>query len=319
MGKILVTVTKFDERCPEARQLLEENGHEIIMFEGKPRDIPKDKLELLIKDIVACIIGWDPWDAEMLQMAKNLKTIGRFGVGCDNIDLAAAKDLGIKVVNAVGANAEAVAEITICLIIGVLRNVTGLYNDLLNGTWRRAIGFEVKGKTIGLIGFGNIARRVAKILKAFDANIIVYKRHRDDELAKEYGVTMAGLEEVIANCDILSLHIPAAPDNFHMMNDKTFSMMKKGSYFINMGRGSLVDEAALIRAIENGQLIGAGLDVFENEPITKDNPLLKHERIIGLPHTAGETYEAWREIALTVSRGILQDFAGKVPVNWVNP
>ena len=137
-------------------------------------------------------------------------------------------------------------------------------------------------------------------------------------MAKEYGVTMMSRDEVIANCDILSLHIPGTSDNIHMMNDETFGMMKKGSFFINMGRGCLVDEEALVRAVDRGIIAGAGLDVYEREPLSVDSPLLKHERIICLPHTAGETYEAYRKNALMGAQGILDDLAGREPSNWVN-
>ena len=319
MGKILVTVTKFDERCLDAKKLLEDNGYEIIMFDKHPGEVPHGEKEYLLKDIDASIIGWEPWNEETLKKAVQLKTIGRFGVGCDNIDLAAAKRLGIKVVNASGGNAEAVAETTVCLMIDMMRNLSVQFRDLQKGVWTCAIGRELREKTVGLIGFGNIARKVAKIAKGFDADVITYKRHKDEELAKEYGVTMMSFEEVLKKSDILCLHIPAAPDNFHMMNDQTFAKMKQGSYFINMGRGSLVDEKALLRAIEGGRLAGAGLDVYEEEPISGDNPLLKNDKIICLPHTAGETYEAWRDIALTVAKGILQNAAGEMPINWVNP
>ncbi|MBQ9941639.1 MAG: phosphoglycerate dehydrogenase [Christensenellaceae bacterium] len=318
MANILVTVTKFEERCIAAREYMEAHGHKVFISDAKLRLLqPKDIIPI-VEDMDAAIIGMDVWDAKLFDMAPRVKAVAKFGVGVDNIDLDEAARRGIYALNAAGANAAAVAEITIGLMVACLRNVGALQDDLRAGSWTRFLGEEIAGKTVGLIGFGQIARRVARILKAMDANVIVYNRTPRPELAAEYGVEFKSREEVIANADILSLHIPGTADNVHMMNDKTFAAMKKGAYFVNTGRGCLVDEAALMRAVESGHITAAGLDVFEKEPPAQDNPILRHPRIMCLPHTGGETQEAYAKIGLSVAKSVCQALAGETPDNWVN-
>lgn len=319
MAKILVTVTNFNERCADAKQFMEKNGHEVIVTDQKLRTLAPEQNRAIVGDIDAVISGMDNWNEQMFALAPKVKIIAKFGVGVDTIDLGKAKERGIKVINAAGANAHAVAEVTLWLMISVLRNAAGLHDRLRNGSWTRFLGTEMAGKTVGLIGFGQIARRVARVAHAFDAKVIAYKRHPDQVLAKDYGVTLMDRDDVIAGCDILSLHIPGSDDNIHMMNDQTFGLMRRGSCLINTGRGCLVDEAALLRAVESGRLAGAGLDVFEKEPLPKESPLLRNEKIICLPHDGGETIEAYKKTGLSVARGVVDALAGKIPDHWVNP
>ena len=181
------------------------------------------------------------------------------------------------------------------------------------------MGGELSGKTVGLIGFGEIGRRTAELVRAFGAEVIAYKRSPAPELAGKYGVTFLSREEVMENCDILSLHIPGTPDNYHMVNRETLARMRRGAILINTGRGSLVDEAALAEAVSSGQLAGAGLDVFEAEPLAADSPLRKNPHIFLLPHTGGETEEAYRQIGLGAVQGVLEVLSGRAPSHWVNP
>ena len=169
-------------------------------------------------------------------MAPQLKVISRFGVGVDTIDLEGARRRRIYVTNAAGSNAQAVAELAVFLMLGVLRHGGELSHAMTEGRWLRRMGGELSGKTVGLIGFGEIGRRTAELVRAFGAEVIAYKRSPAPELAGKYGVTFLSREEVMENCDILSLHIPGTPDNYHMVNRETLARMRRGAILINTGR-----------------------------------------------------------------------------------
>lgn len=318
MANILVTVTNFNERCADAKRYMQAQGHKVFVSDAKLRRLSPAEIRPIVEDMDAAIIGMDVWNAAMFDLAPRLRAVAKFGVGVDNIDLAEARRRGIYAINAAGANAAAVAEIAITLMVGALRNVASLNRDLLGGRWTRFLGEDLCGKTVGLIGFGSIARRVARVLRAMDARVIVYKRTPAPELAAQYDVEFLPLGEVISGCDILSLHIPGAADTQKLMNEKTFAMMKKGSVIVNTARGCLIDEEALLRALESGQILAAGLDVFDPEPPAKDSPLLHHPRVFALPHTGGETVEAYANAGMSVARSVCQALAGEEPDCWVN-
>ena len=316
--KVLVCVSRFEERCAEARERLLAAGLDVTFTEKKLRELPAEEVRELIAGIDAAIVGMDPWGEEMFAMAPRLKVISRFGVGVDTIDLEGARRRRIYVTNAAGSNAQAVAELAVFLMLGVLRHGGELSHAMTEGRWMRRMGGELSGKTVGLIGFGEIGRRTAELVRAFGAEVIAYKRSPAPELAGTYGVTFLSREEVMENCDILSLHIPGTPDNYHMVNRETLARMRRGAILINTGRGSLVDEAALAEAVSSGQLAGAGLDVFEAEPLAADSPLRKNPHIFLLPHTGGETEEAYCQIGLGAVQGVLEVLSGREPSHWVN-
>lgn len=315
--KVLVTATNYSQLCAEAKQLLEKNNFEII---ENPHDRPMKfgELKEIIGDIDAVVAGVDTWDESIIKLAPNLKVISRFGVGVDNINLDQAKEYGIQVTNAPRLNSNAVAELTVNLILNSLRNTVNLHVSTRQGHWERFVGTELKGKKVGLLGFGNIAQSVAKKLYGFDVELLAYDKFPNKEIAARYDVQFTSYEEILQASDIVSMHLPNLPETHHFMNKERFNQMKQGSYFVNTSRGALVDEKALYEALETGKLQAAAIDVYEKEPITRDNPLFHFDNIITTPHTAAESYEVYHSVGLMTAQAIISVFQEKTPDNLLN-
>lgn len=315
--KVLVTATNYSIYCGKAKKLLEDNGFEVIENKyGRPYTF--DELKPIVPGVDAVIAGVDSWDEKVFCIAPKLKIIARFGVGVDNIDVKAAETHGILVTNAKGENATSVADQAVAFILSMLRNIPHLNTSIRTGAWERFVGHNLDGKEIGLLGFGFIAQQVAKRLSGFDVKIRAYDKYPNQEAAQMLHVEMCSLENVLTKSDIVSLHLPNLPETRHIMNEKTFSMMKDGSYFLNTARGVLVDEKALVKALQSHKLTMAAADVYEEEPVKKENPLLKLENFIGTPHTCGDTFETYYNISQTTAKAVLDCFAGKTPVNLLN-
>lgn len=318
MGKILVSASHFDTLCKEAWSLLEKNGHEVVF--DNTRSFPAysyDELKEIIGDIDAAIIGMDQYNEDVFKIAPKLKAVAKFGVGVDNIDQKAATAHGVKVLNAPGQNSNAVAELTVCFILDMLRKVIPTHMELEKGNWPRWIGAELKGKTVGLIGFGAIARMTAEKLVGFDVKVKAFDLNMNAELASKIGVEPCTLDEIITTSDVISLHIPATADTHHMFNAKAFARMKKGSYLVNAARGGLVDLDALTAALREGQLAGAALDAFEIEPLPVGTEIFKYN-VICTPHIGAESYESYNNVSLCVCKDIVAVLAGQTPEHWVN-
>ena len=318
MGKILITASHYEELCGQAKKLLEESGHELIINKSDMPLFTYDQIVNIIGDVDAAIIGLDDWTEDVFKVAPKLKVIAKFGVGVDNIDGKAAKEYGIKVINAPGQNSNAVAELTVGYVIGLLRNIIPLHKKMENGEWVRLVGYEVKGKTVGLLGFGTIARLVAEKLRGFDVNMIAYDLYPNEEAANALNVKLMSRKDVIKNSDIISLHIPGNQETYHLLNKETFGMMKDGAYIINAARGPVIDMEALCNALKSGKIAGAALDAFEAEPLSKDAEILKCGNVICTPHTGAETYEAYKNVSMCTARGVLDVLNGKDPQFWTN-
>jgi D-3-phosphoglycerate dehydrogenase len=315
--KVLVTATNYSTLCAEAKSLLEENGVEVV---ENPHNRPMtfEELKELISDIDGVVAGVDTWDESVFKFATNLKVISRFGVGVDNIDLDKAKEYGIKVTNAPRLNSNAVAELTVSLILNSLRNIVNLHVSTQKGNWDRFVGSELRGKRVGLLGFGNIAQSVAKKLQGFDVELIAYDKYPNKEIAENFNVTFVSYNEVLQSSDIVSMHLPHMEETHHFMNKERFEKMKKGSYFINTSRGGLVDERALYEVLKAERLQVAAIDVYEKEPISPTNRLFELDNIITTPHTAAETYETYYSVGLMTAKAILDVFQEKNPENLLN-
>lgn len=319
MGKILVSASHFDTLCKEAYELFIQHGHEVIF--DPSRSFPAysyNELKEIIGDIDAVLIGMDIYNEDIFKIAPKLKAVAKFGVGVDNIDGEAAKKYGIKVLNAPGQNSNAVAELTVAFMIAVLRGLIPLHKQMEQGKWPRYMGNEIKGKAVGLLGFGAIARLVAKKLAAFECRVIAYDLYPNMQEAEKYGVKIVSMEEVIEQGDIVSIHIPAAKESHHLFSAETFARMKKGSYLINAARGALVDLDALSQAIQTGHIAGAALDAFEIEPLPVDSPILQCENIVLTPHTGAETKESYRNVSLCTAKDIIAVLEGKEPLHCTN-
>lgn len=307
--KVLAALPNYSKFCGKAKEFLEKNGCEVIENQtGGP--LKQEELKKMVGDIDAAIAGVEIWDSEIMDAAPNLKILARFGVGVDNFDLEEAKKRGIVCTNCPGINATSVAEHTVMLMLNLLRECPQLVQETKQGQWRRLMVTELSGKTVGLLGFGAVAQKVAKILCGFSCNIIAYDKFPNMEKAKELGVNMLTEEEVLKNSDILSVHVPAMSETYHYINSKTLDLCKKGAYLINTSRGTNVDESAVYDALQSGKLSGFGSDVFEFEPVTESYPLFKFNNYICTPHTAAESYENYAETGMKTAQAILDVLNG---------
>jgi len=316
--KVLVTATNYSKLCANAKQLLLDYGCE-IMENPYGRPLTFEELKEVVGSVDGVIAGVDTWNEEVFQLAPQLQGIARFGVGVDNIDLAAARKYGIQVTNVPRGNANAVAELAVGLMIAVRRSIPLLDQSTKNGGWDRFVGSELAGGTVGLLGFGNIAQLTAKKLKGFDVDLIAYDKYPDAAKAAEYGVKLTTFEQVLTDSDIVSMHLPSLNETYHIMNDGAFSMMKSSAVFINTARGAVVDEQALARALTSGVIAGAAIDVYEAEPVSADNPILRTRNLITTPHTAAETYETYERVSMVTAQALLDIFEGREPQHLLTP
>jgi len=237
---------------------------------------------------------------EIIDAGTNLKLIARAGMGLDNVDQNAAKARNIKVINTPGANSLSVAELVAGMILSIDRFLVRSTTGMIEGKWEKKSleGFELSGKTFGIVGFGNIGKLLSKILSGFNLKVMVYDVFEiAQETLKEYNVKQVSLEEIYSNCDIISFHVPKTEKTTHMVSDKEFEMMKKGVIIINASRGGIIDEHALLRALESEKVFGAGLDVYEEEPPKSEvyQKLFKMPNVVLTPHIGAATVEAqWR-------------------------
>lgn len=307
--RVLAALPNYSKYCLEAKKYLEQNGCEVIENEtGGPLNF--EQLKEYVGTIDAAIAGVEVWNAPVFDLAPNLKIVARFGVGVDNFDLKEAKKRGIVCTNCPGLNAVSVAEHTIMLILNMLREGPQLNEETHHGKWRRLMVTELQGKTIGLLGFGAVAKNVAVRARAFGCETIAYDKYPNEEAAKAMGVTMHSLETVLKKSDIISVHVPALPETYHMINEETLKICKKSAYLVNTSRGTNVDEKAVYKALQSGELRGYASDVFEIEPVPKDYPLFQCSNYICTPHTAAESYENYHNTGMKTAEAIINVLKG---------
>jgi D-3-phosphoglycerate dehydrogenase / 2-oxoglutarate reductase len=304
---------------PEAQKILTDAGGEI----GYMPD-PVDEETLIARfaqgPVQAVVLrGSKPFTARVLGAAPHLKVIAKNGAGVDSVDIECATQHGVAVMVAAGANAEAVAEHSIALMLVLARDLFGLDRKVRGGGWEGTgyQGRDFRASTVGIIGFGSIGRATARMAAALGAKVIVM-----DAFAKSEEFEMeTDLDRLLARVDIVSLHCPLTVSTHGLIGGRQLGLMKKGAILINTARGPLVDEAALIDALRNGQLAGAGLDTFEKEPIATGNPLLQMPNVILTPHVAGVTRNAVLGVATMTATNIVDCINGR-PLdrrNLVNP
>jgi len=257
----------------------------------------------------------------LMEAAPKLKVIGRHGVGVENIDIEAATERGIWVVNTPDANDISVAEHFFGLALMLSKMLKKADIALREGRWEaryQYIGNELHGKTLGILGFGRIGKAVGRIgSKGFNMNVLYYDAVRYEEMEKEIGAVKVGLEQVMSGADFISINLPMLPATKGLIGERELGMMKPTACIINLARGPIWDEKALYKALKEGKIAGAGADVFEVEPASKEHPLFQLENFIGTPHSAAHTEEALRRMSL-VAEDILRVLEGKEPVYPVN-
>ncbi len=257
--------------------------------------------------------------AEIIQAAKKLRVIGRAGVGVDNVDLEAATQRGIIVMNTPGGNTISTAEHTFSMLMALARNIPQAYQSVSRGEWKRQqfLGTELSRKVIGIIGFGRIGREVGKRAAAFGMRVLAFDPFLSAEMVQEFPVEFSDLNKLLKSADFITVHTPLVPETKHILNEKTLALCKKGVRIINCARGGIVDEKALYDAIQNGTVAGVALDVFEKEP-PGENPLLKLPQVICTPHLGAATHEAQDSVAVDVAYQVLDALHERAIKNAVN-
>jgi glyoxylate reductase len=300
---------------------------EIADVDVNNRETPLPREELLErvknKDGILSLLS-DRIDAEVMDAARNLKVISNYAVGFDNVDLQAATRRGIYVTNTPDVLTETVADLTWALILGVARRINEADQFLRSGKWigwapQLMLGNDVYHKTLGIIGLGRIGSAVARRAKGFHMRLLYYSRTQRDNLERELELTYMSLEELLKEVDYLTIHVPYTPSTHHLIGKQELHQMKPTAYLINTSRGRVLDERALYNALEDGIIAGAGLDVFENEPIDPKNPLIDLTNVILLPHIGSASVETRIVMANLAITNLKTALEGRPPSNLVNP
>ena len=303
---------------PDGKALLDKEARVVVCEDETEAGLVK-----VAAEAQAILFRIRPDCTESLMAAcKRLKVVGRHGVGLDTVDIPAATRLGVAVVHAPGSNSQAVAEHALMLMLNCVKRTLAVDKATRAGDWGapRAGNTELAGKTLGIVGVGNVGRRVAKFAGAIGMRVLGYDKYvADDELRRRGAEPVASLEALLAHVDVLTCHTPLTPETKHMINEKSLGLMKPGAIFINTSRGPVQDERALFEALTRGKLAAAGLDVWEDEPTSRDNPMLNLQNVVCSSHVAGVTREATRQAAMQVSGEMLRVLRGERPDVLVNP
>lgn len=284
---VLIGPSSFSAQDQSPLDRLLATGCRVIDNPFKRRLTKLELLDLLSRGVTGLIAGLEPLDREVLTKS-NLKVISRCGSGLSNVDLESARELGIKVYSTPCAPVEAVAELTLGAMLCLLRMISQLSRDLHEGKWNKRIGFQLKGKTVVIIGFGRIGQRVASLLAPFEVRILAVDPQHVQAVA---GVSVEALDEALPQADIIVIH---ANGRECILSDREFGLLRKGVFLLNAARGTSVDEAALIHAIERGTVAGAWLDTFSREPY--EGPLTRYPQVILTPHVGSYTAECRRQM-----------------------
>ncbi|MCZ6507777.1 MAG: phosphoglycerate dehydrogenase [Acidobacteria bacterium] len=298
------------------RRMFEEAGAEVYELGEDERE----RLPELLPDFDALVVrSRTKVTAELLRSGRRLKVVGRAGIGVDNVDIQAATELGILVVNAPTANMISATEHTFALLLALARNVAAANASVKAEQWNRKqfLGTELQGKTLGIVGFGRIGQAVAARALVFDMQVVAFDPFLDPAVAKRLGVDLMALDELLPLADFVTLHTPLTEQTRNLIDREHIALMKPGARLINCGRGGVVDEAALLEALESGHLAGAALDVFAEEP-PADWSLVQHPRVVVTPHIGAQTREAQERVATDTVRMVLGALEGSLAVTAVN-
>jgi len=298
--RILVCDPINDEGIQKLRQV----G---LIVDAKPR-ITANELTKNVKNYDALIVrGRTKVTREVIDRGTRLKVIGRAGVGLDNVDVEMAERRGLKVLNTPEAPAQAVAELTLSLILSLARSIPQADRAMKDSRWIKdeLMGWELSGKTLGTIGLGKIGERVARFAKAFGMRILITKRTPPDpSLLRELEAEFVPLHDLLSRSDVVTIHVPYTSQTRHMIDKRALSIIRKGAYLINTSRGAIVDEKALLKSLQSGRLSGAALDVYETEPPT-DWSLMQLPNVVCTPHIGAQTYEAQRLASVLLAEKII--------------
>jgi D-3-phosphoglycerate dehydrogenase len=315
---VLVTARSFGLSDPGLRSELESTVRE-VRYNESGRPLSAGDLRSALAKVDGVIAGADPFDASTLDAAARLRVIARYGSGTDNIDLEAAARRRIVVTNTPGANADAVAELALGLMLALARRIPEADRLTREGSWRTLQGVQLAGRTVGLVGLGHVGSALAKRVAALGCRVLAHDPHLEEGEARRRGALIAPLTEVVASADFLSLHAPVTDRTRGMVDGSLLGSMKRGSFLINTARGELVVDAELARALDSGPLAGAALDTLVEEPPPPDHPLLGREDVILTPHIGAHTAEATAAVGRRALHDLLAVLAGRQPRHPVVP
>lgn len=289
--RLLVTPTSYGRHDAALKSELEKQVEEVIYNPtGKP--LSSEEVAQLLPGIDGYIAGLDEIDRAAMELVDRLKVIARYGVGVDRVDLETAREKGIVVTNTPGANSASVAELALAFMLVLARQIPEAMRDVRMGKWSRLPGISLEGKTIGILGLGAIGKQLARRLAGFDCTVLAHDPFVDERIADSLGVKLVEMEKLARESDFLSLHIPLLQKTKRIVNKSFLAKMKKGAFLINTSRGEVLNEDDLLEALQSGQLRGAALDAFIEEPPDTAHPLLALPQVIATPHLGAQTDSA---------------------------
>lgn len=306
MKKVFVFPSSFGKFSDEPDRILQEAGLEVTKF-FKP-GMTEDEVIEKLQGYDAVILGLEPMTARVMEACPQLKVVSRFGVGMDNVDLEAARRLGVRTFNTPGANADAVADYTFGMMLDLARSISVANRDLKAGQVKKYTGYPVYGRTLGIIGLGAIGKGMARRAAGFGMKVIAYDVFWDEAFAKEHGVQRVELDELYKESDFITLHCGLNEQTRHMIGAAELRAMKPTAFLINNARGGLVDEEALNEALRAGEIAGAGIDAFVTEPPI-GSPLLELDQVVAAPHVAGSSMDSVNNMGIFSARNAVKGLA----------
>jgi D-3-phosphoglycerate dehydrogenase / 2-oxoglutarate reductase len=318
MDKVLISPAPLAGLDAEFSRVLKSAGFELV-FPAKKAQMTEDELLRQLVGIRASLAGSEPYTKKVLHAHPQLRVIARAGVGYDAVDTAAATELGMAVCITPGTNQDAVAEHTFTLILAIAKNLIPQHLGTCALHWPRQANLPLRGRTLGIAGLGRIGKAVALRGECFGMKLLAYEPFPDHAFAKAHGITFVSFDQLLAESDWLSLHLPASKETRHLINRQTLAKMKPTAFLVNTARGALVNEADLVTALQSKKIAGAGLDVFEEEP-PADSPLFHMPNVVVTPHAAGVDLQSRDDMALSAAQAIVSLSRGEWPAEKiVNP
>ena len=308
MERILTTPRSYGKNMPELFEALEAAGYEVVR-NTTGGILEKAQMKEMIAGCAGIIVGVDPLDAEVLACAPKLRAVAKYGVGVDNIDLDYCAAHGIKVSRTVGANSEAVADYAMALMLAVARRVPMIDRKCRRMDWGKITTRDVSRATLGLFGLGAIGRQVARRAQGFGMRVIAYDPYWPEDFARENAIARADAETIFREADFISLHLPLMPETEGFVGERELSMMKPTAILINTARGGLVDEKALLAALKENRIYGAGLDAFAHEP-PEDDDWFELDNVVLGSHCAASTSGATENMGRMATENLLRDLGG---------
>ena len=311
MKKVLITTATFGRFSAEAFDILRNGGLDMVRT-PQAAATDADIASAVDDDTVGIIVGLEPISKAVFEAGRNLKVVAKHGIGVDNIDLNAAKEHGVRVVNAPGTNSEAVADLAIGFMFALARSIPEAHAMLRAGEWPRVMGKSVWGATAGILGLGAIGKGVARRARGLNMTTLAYDPYFDEQFATANQVRKASLDEILAAADFVTIHIPYSDQTRNLIGREQLAKMKPSAFLVNTSRGGIVDEEALFEALATKKIAGAALDVFAKEP-PAGSPLLNLPNTITTPHMGAYTDGALKLTSEFAARMVLEVLSGKTP------